>query len=405
MYRITDEETNRILLDSPLSLPSSPSEVGMKASQTKAFFYKFINTLIKILNQHYDDIESNTSKELKNAINSLEKGLMTAIEETVTEHNDDDNAHLFLNLLISELKDEINKTGAKIDCAIDSHDKNTQSHSQLNARLEKFVEVHDQSSVAHSDIRDGIKSIEEKVNSTYNLASGKSKVMPLESSEKFFEYLEAGNVPNIGDMFIFESKNEPDITYYGKVDSSDGLIVLDYDAYKNGFIDLKPGNVYYHEGHKFIASESGIDTTVFAKTQELSELSYMLGNGLNDLSTRVSDLEASSLNHEKKKTYTTSTTTGTITLKTYGVTDLGEVSSLTLKLPSSILKDYNSVLNFKSGASATVLDAPADIYFKGDDCEGGCLYPISNRIYEISIRRVSGILIARVSSLDYEVVS
>ncbi|MBQ7353870.1 MAG: hypothetical protein IJW54_07725, partial [Clostridia bacterium] len=99
------------------------------------------------------------------------------------------------------------------------------------------------------------------------------------------------------------------------------------------------------------------------------------------------------------------TSTGIITLKTYCVFDLGEVSSLTLELPSSVLKDYNSVLNFKSGATATVLDAPADLYFKGDDCEGGCLFPISNRIYEINIRSVCGNLIARVSSLDYEVIS
>lgn len=405
-FLLTEKEINDTLLHSPYIMPTSPYERGQGGEQIKRYFYEFIRYFANVLNAHLSKIESESDR-----LSTVLEGK----EELISMHNISENAHneLFDNIIeqIVSVSNEISlhnqdesahsKIVNAIEDMINEHSVSSEAHSDIRSGVNDSINTHNTDITAHSDIREGIKSMEEKVNSTYNLASGKSKVMPLESSEKFFEYLEAGNVPNIGDMFIFESKNEPDITYYGKVDSSDGLIVLDYDAYKNGFIDIKPGNVYYHEGHKFIASESGIDTTVFAKTQELSELSYMLGNGLNDLSTRVSDLEASSLNHEKKKTYTTSTTTGIITLKTYGVTDLGEVSSLTLKLPSSVLKDYNSVLNFKSGASATVLDAPADIYFKGDSCIDGVFTPEANKLYEVYIKRPSSTVVAHVSAIDY----
>lgn len=396
MYKITEEEIKRILLDSPSSLPSSPSEAGMKAPQTKAFFYKFINTLIKILNEHYDSIEKNTSEELNKAIISLEKGLLIAIEETVTDHDEDDSAHIFLNLLISELKDGLSKTDSKIN----EHSISGEAHSDIRSSIGDSIIQHNTDASSHSDIREGIKGAEEKANNAYNLASGKSKVMPFAKPLDFFEYLDGGNTVNVGDMFIFESANEPDLTYFGAVDSSDGLIIFDYDGYKNGYVALKPGIAYYHNGHKLVSSESGIDTTVFAKTEELSEVSYMLGNGINDLGTRVSDLEASSLTHEKKKTYTTSTSTGIITLKTYGVTDLGEVSALTLKLPSSVLKDYNSVLNFKSGATATTLTYTG-IYFKGDSCVDGVFTPEANKLYEVYIKRPSSTVVAHVSAIDY----
>ncbi|MBQ7353578.1 MAG: hypothetical protein IJW54_06235, partial [Clostridia bacterium] len=166
MYKITEEEINRILLDSPSSLPSSPSEAGMKASQTKAFFYKFINTLIKILNEHYDSIENNTSEELNKAIISLEEGLLIAIEEMVTDHNEDDGAHLFLNLLISELKDELSKTDSKIN----EHSISDEAHSDIRSSIDDSIIQHNTDASSHSDIREGIRGAEEKANNAYNLA-------------------------------------------------------------------------------------------------------------------------------------------------------------------------------------------------------------------------------------------
>ena len=49
---ITREEINKILLSSPMTLPESPSKVGLGSGQIKGLFYKFIPLFAEIINTH-----------------------------------------------------------------------------------------------------------------------------------------------------------------------------------------------------------------------------------------------------------------------------------------------------------------------------------------------------------------
>ncbi len=68
-YRISDEEKNKIKTYTPRSLPNSPSEMGMGPDAIKAFFYKYLDVFIDILNQKYNAIEnSQESYEFRNIV-------------------------------------------------------------------------------------------------------------------------------------------------------------------------------------------------------------------------------------------------------------------------------------------------------------------------------------------------
>ena len=84
--------------------------------------------------------------------------------------------------------------------------------------------------------------------------------------------------------------------------------------------------------------------------------------------------------------------------------DLGLQSALTIALPDVIENDYYSILSFRSGANATELSCDEGIYFSGDDCLNGMLYPITKRLYEINVKRVCSLVIAKVSAVDCEVI-
>ena len=94
----------------------------------------------------------------------------------------------------------------------------------------------------------------------------------------------------------------------------------------------------------------------------------------------------------------------TVQLENLKEFNLGTRSSVILTLPEEIPNNFDVIVNFHSGSSATTFDAPDEIFFTQDDCIGGHLYPISNRIYEINIKNMGGLLIAKVSSCDYEVI-
>ena len=98
------------------------------------------------------------------------------------------------------------------------------------------------------------------------------------------------------------------------------------------------------------------------------------------------------------------TSTGDVTLDDGKEYDCGTRTSLTLNLPDILPDGYDVIINFISGATATTLDVPENLVFKGDDCSGGHLYHIKNRIYEINIKKICSVPVGVVSSVDYEVI-
>ena len=82
------------------------------------------------------------------------------------------------------------------------------------------------------------------------------------------------------------------------------------------------------------------------------------------------------------------TGTQSVTLTNGSENRIGEVSSLTLTLPSPIPDDYISILSFTSGATATALDYGENIkWVNGStDVIDGIFVPIPNTRYTIVIR-------------------
>ena len=66
-YKITDEEINKVKLNSPFALPNSPTERGMKPEAIKEMFWKPFEKLIGLINNHFGELES----DIKTALNSI----------------------------------------------------------------------------------------------------------------------------------------------------------------------------------------------------------------------------------------------------------------------------------------------------------------------------------------------
>ncbi|MBQ3590167.1 MAG: hypothetical protein II980_06955, partial [Clostridia bacterium] len=61
---ITDEEINQILLSSPMVLPNSPTEAGLKAGAVKELFYKYIRALAKVINIQLVALEQRAREDI-----------------------------------------------------------------------------------------------------------------------------------------------------------------------------------------------------------------------------------------------------------------------------------------------------------------------------------------------------
>ena len=83
-----------------------------------------------------------------------------------------------------------------------------------------------------------------------------------------------------------------------------------------------------------------------------------------------------------KTTITTSTeTTASITLADNTEARYGEITSLTVALPETISDSFVSSAVFKSGATATTVTVPSDVYCQGADCKNGVFTPKANKRY------------------------
>lgn len=355
-YKITDETLNKILLSSPSALPLSPKEAGMKGERTKAFFYGFIKLLVNAINESLDSVKEDYD----------------TIPVKINEHNaEKERVHPYILELISTLQNRIEDVEFK--------------DGELGNAMQGYVDSHNlQETNVHPTLQAYISNVEAVAYNAYNLAFGKSKIHPFYTLSGFVDHLNyASGDYNVGDVFIFAEKGVPDLVLF-EVDANytEGDIRIDGDL--TGEEELGPG-IYYIKGKRFVSQESGYDHSKLALKTELEVL------------TKEVALK------EYAKTVKTETSE-TVTLENKTEFNLGLRTSVILALPESIDEGFETIINFRSGTVATSFDAPTELVFCQDDCDGGHFYPYSNRIYEINIKSVGGVLVARVGGADYEVI-
>ncbi len=340
--KITVEEQNKILLYSASVLPDNPSERGFTPKAIKAFFYKYISVFIEILNEKLMGVEQSSVAG-------------------INEHNISASAHDDIRNVIEALIDKDIELGNEIASSQQKHNNDKQSHPILIGEIEK---------------------LSREVESAYNLASGKSKIYPCSDAYDMLNHLNANL--NVGDKLVLAQENIPDFILFEKDSQRTDAIPFSQMELMLG-LEFEPGKKYISNGYLLVATESGIDTSLFAKQQELDEIKVEL------------------LTKEAKKALKEETAE-TVTLTSDTEYNLGLRTSVVLALPEEIPNEFEVIVNFRSGTVATAFDAPNSIVFTQDDCYEGRLTPVANRIYEMNIKNVGGVLIAKVGCCDYEVV-
>lgn len=378
-YNITDEEINQTILHSPYSLADSPAKAGLKAMQIKKYFYEFIRFFAEKINIHLSDIDDTfiESDELIEQINQKIEDLIAV-----------DNA-----------------LGSAIPTKINAHNASSTAHSNIRSAIDTKISTHDTSSSAHRDMRLNIVQLRDKLNATYALASGKQRVYPsqniLEALEQISHYS-----PTLapGDLFLVANDSYVDFTVFeaGLNSPYPNDIVITYEQVSNKEITLEAGNIYFFKGNRLLASNGNLETGLIAKQVDLEELEDSFLENVELVASKLSEIN-NTLSTKQDKLTIVDETAEAITLETGCEYNLGLRTSLALTLGETT-DDLESIVNFRSGAGATSFDAPGDLYFTGDDTLDGRLYPVSNRIYEINIKNVMGVIIARVGACDFEVI-
>lgn len=395
--QISEEQVNKILLYTARSLPDRPGERGMRASEVKAYFYKFIPVLVEIINRVLSEVQD-------------------GVGDDIDAHDSDETAHASIRDLILDLQYEHTVLGDAIASQIETHNCDSMAHEDIrylidlcstsaSSEIYQSMLHHDSDYEAHSYIREIISEAEKLANDAYNLASGKSAVHPYSSVDAFITAVLEGASFNVGDVVIFKETNVPDLTVFMKEQESkpNGDIELDADT------ELLEKQSYYLSGYTFVALESGIDTSKLVSTDEMQVIFNGFDSRIKTIQAyceRLEDLigeNNAKIDTKEDAHRRVSTTASSITLETFTEYDLGVRTSLSLSLPAETT-GFEAIVNFACRAQASSFDAPEEIYFQGDDTLEGHLYPVSNRVYEINIKEVLGTLVAKVGACDYEVI-
>ena len=89
---------------------------------------------------------------------------------------------------------------------------------------------------------------------------------------------------------------------------------------------------------------------------------------------------------ESKPTITTLTDTElTLTLNHNTETRCGEVTTMSINMPTSISDDYISSISFTSGTTPVNLNYPDTIKMIGEDCIDNVFAPVTNKRYNLLV--------------------
>ncbi len=366
-FKITGSEVNEVILKSPYSLADSPAALGQGAAQTKRYFYQFIKTLAEKINLHLGEID-------------------LAITEGEGE--------------ISEAYERISELAKNADTALNEHNVDESAHADIRREIIDEKNSHNKSATAHEDIREVINALDTELKVALALASGKSRVVSFGDEVELFEY--ALQDAGVGDILLLEDPNLPDFTVFGVgVDKKEGDIELDMNDIATG-TELLPNKKYFIGGVRLVSSQGHLEASLFAKKDELNEQRAFFLGVLETVDAHLYSLEKAV--NGKEAAVAKHTLAGeSVTLENMNEYHLGTVTNLTVSVVEN--EFFEAILCFKTGSGEISVDAPSDLLFVGDDTLEGRFYPVPKRLYEISVKSVSGVLLARVGSVDYEVIS
>ncbi len=386
-YKITEEEINQTILHSPFSLVDSPSETGLKAKQIKKYFYEFIRFFAYKINMHLGELGETLSNydELNLTVDNVLKDI-GLIDEKITS-----------------LEEKDTELGSGIVASVSAHNQSSESHPELQKKIEADISSHNASMVAHTDIREGLRTILNKLEVTYSLASGKSRVY---SCEDVIEALETINKEEMckGDLLLVADSSLPDFTVFetGLTSMPKGSLELDYNEIASGEMIPEAGKSYYYNGVRLISTIGNVETNLLAKNEDLEELENAFWENIEAVKKDLDAIENTLVKKEEKLEKVESTASE-ITLEAHEEYNLGLVTALELALPEETV-GLEAIVNFRTGATVPTFDSPSELVFSGDDTYEGRFYPITNRLYEINIKEVLGVLVAKVGTTDYEVI-
>ena len=378
-FLITEEEINKILLSSPMILPLNPAGAGLKGDYIKELFYKHIRMLAEAINQSLFALDN--KRDMDN-----------------DSHNGEQSAHPYLLSQLSALKERDIELGNQIASQIKEHNESASAHTDIREMIVSALDGHNADRDSHPFLYALIEACGEVAHRAYETAIGKARIIPVKDAYEMLESLDS--TLSVGDRFILAEENVPDFTLFAKDSTDSEAIPLSQFNLLMGE-ELKPGKKYISNGYLLVASESGIDTSLFARAEELNRANTLLENKAEK--TELIKL-ATTVDGKENKLMSKTSSEEIILLEDNIKYSLGLRTAITLSLPENIDSNFYSVVTFRSGVAPTELNVNGELIFAQDDTLYGELIPVSNRIYELYIRVVEGIAIANVCATDYEVI-
>lgn len=373
-FRITEEEINQAVLRSPYSLADSPSRQGMTSAQIKRYFYDFIRYLLERVN--------------------LRLGAIGTDFDIVYQN-------------LADLADTDTMLGSAMNNNLNAHNESPSSHADIRKKITNDIYSHNAAKVAHMDIRDALKAVKDTASVAFSLASGRQRIYPLndiiELCDLSFSEL------NVADTILFLDPGECDFIVYesGVSEATEYAtnpndIKITPTQIANGEISFTEGKIYYLNGTRLLATKGNMETSLLAKDEDLEALKteFLENKEIVDASLLKINTE---LDTKETSLTKVESTEEIVLVSSHAEHNLGLRTSVGLEIDKSGEFD-EAIVNFRAGETATSFDAPSSLYFAGDDCLDGRFYPNKNRIYEVNIKNVMGILIGRVGACDYLVV-
>ncbi len=388
-YKITNEEINQVIMHSPYSLGDAPSAQGLKAVHIKKYFYDFIRVLAEKLNIHLS--------ELTEVLSGYD-GICSDVD------NNKEKIEEILNKLL-DLDTKDSELGTSIQNAVSAHNEGALSHSDIRIQIGNEIIAHDNSLISHEDIREKLKHALKKCELAYMVASGKNRAFPVDDIADMVDIILSGEELRIGDVFMLAQGEVSDFTIFetNVATLQEGDIELLPEEIASGEMDVLSGKIYYYNKVRLLSAKKGLETSVLAKKEELEELFNEMYDYITKNDGIISDINKT-LNGKQNKKEILENSANSVDILNNTEYNLGLRATISLNLPDDIPTDFEAYFNFRSGTTPTSLDSPDNLIFTGDDTLSGKLYPVSNRIYEVSIKSVGGYLIARVGCADYEVI-
>ena len=390
-------------------------------------------SLLDFLNLFANGEITNHLKAFKNQGAVVPQSLQSLLFDIDAKTSSNDECISINNGMIVDLTNIVNQNAEMCSSNSKDADGNIVSHKEILGKVEEAMETstvgtaqakkhaeekvmeHNTSFNSHADMRATITTALEKAQEAYNLAAGKSKVHPMNSFDDFKSSIETESGRyNVGDMFMFKDNLLPDLILFEKnvvYDSSIDDFYLDDSPFLS---EMEPGMTYFLFGNRFVSIESGMDVSKFTtKEEHLSDVlslnsmietnSEMIRNVAENSATKekVETLEEEIAKKDERMAYYDTETSNIIELEDYAEYDLGQRLELTVELPEETSPLYCCIFNFYAGETPTAFDAPDSIYFVGDDCLDGTFYPLNYRGYEVNVKKLWGICVARVGAFDF----